>query len=565
MYCNQCGAKLPDDSKFCNFCGKPTVTPAEETVAAPTEETQKAVRQKPVQKAKLGEKKLFGKLPLKWLPVILGGVVVLILAIVLISNAVEEKKRTTILGAIPDPETFFGVSGDHDRYDSWHEHNIEFETADVTKDMTDAYVALLSSSEFPFVLDDTIDHFGGGMVRYIFRYNGSQELYDAKSRQIMVEYNPSYEEVVVNILNSGNFELVPIKPYASDSVSEESTGPAYAPDPEFFFNTGAAEKGDNSMTLVLSGTPGVTVFEYLSVLTDSYGMTEIDSYTEAETWQWRLQKGGDETATVSIALDKRGDGDWDLSFIFGENVTLLQAETQSGGDGIPEPEPAPEPTPTPEPIVSEPALPDPTAFLGGVTPVEDEPADTSGWHVYYRLEIDDGWTATHEYLDLLSDPRFHFELSDHFSNTVLYLNSEYYFFDYTGEESITPACDRYYSDGYQDFSSDVFIWIQKNGQDEYTSISIYYSDDLLVADLGDRASTVPGSVSGSSGGSSDSGGSNNNTSRPCNICDRTGDCQTCGGDGYLWSSASDKEDRNCYSCRNHNGKCTTCNGKGWID
>jgi len=35
---------------------------------------------------------------------------------------------------------------------------------------------------------------------------------------------------------------------------------------------------------------------------------------------------------------------------------------------------------------------------------------------------------------------------------------------------------------------------------------------------------------------------------PCGVCNRSGDCGTCGGDGYLHSSASDEEDRNCYSC-----------------
>jgi len=559
MYCNQCGAKLSDNAKFCQNCGSVV-----DTQPSTREGGGSSCSDDPAEATK--EKKLNPGLSprLKKLLAILGGAVVLILAIVLISNAVAEKKRTTILGTIPDPETFFGVSGDHDRYDSWYEHNIEFGTEDVTKNMTDAYVDLLGSSEFPFVLADTIDHFGGGMVRYIFKYNGSQELYDAQSRQIMVEYNPGYEQVVVNIRNSGNFALVPVEPYASDNMTEESTGSAYAPDPEFFFNTGAAEKGDNSMTLVLSGTPGAAVFEYISVLKDSYGMTEVDSYTEAETWQWRLQKGGGENATVSIGLDKRGDGDWDLSFLFGENVTLLQAEIQSGdhSETGPEATSAPTVSPTPEQEeVSGPTLPDPAAFLGGVTAIEDEPADTSGWHVYYRLEIDDGWTATHEYVELLSDPRFHFELSDHFSNTVLYLKSEYYFFDYTGDEDVAPARDRYYLDDYQDFSSDVFVWIQKNGQSAYTSISIYYSSDLLVSDLGDRASTIPDDASG---GNSGSGGSNN-TRTPCSICNRTGDCQTCGGDGYLWSSAADKENRNCYSCRNHNGKCTNCNGTGWRD
>ena len=238
MYCNQCGAKLSDDAKFCQNCGS-----AVDAQPSSREGVGSSCSDDPSVATK--EKKLNrGPSPrLKKLLAILGGAVVLILAIVLISNAVDGKKRTTILGTIPDPETFFGVSGDHDRYDSWYEHNIEFETEDVTKDMTDAYVDLLGSSKFPFVLDETIDHFGGGMVRYIFKYNGSQELYDAQSRQIMVEYNPGYEQVVVNIRNSGNFELVPVEPYAPESVSEENTEPAYAPDPE----QAETQSGDNGM------------------------------------------------------------------------------------------------------------------------------------------------------------------------------------------------------------------------------------------------------------------------------------------------------------------------------
>lgn len=558
MYCNHCGTKIPDGAKFCQNCGKPTVAPAVETVAAPTEETQNAVGsvkwKKTVQKSNLGEKKLFGKLPLKWMLVILGGVAVLILSIVLISNAVEEKKRTTILGTIPDPETFFGVSGDHVRYDSWYEHNIEFETKDVTKDMTDAYVDLLCSSEFPFTLTDTIDHFGGGMVRYIFEYNGSQELYDAQSLQIMVEYNPGYEQVVVNIRNSGNFELVPAETYNSSGVPAL----AYAPDPEFFFNTGAAEKGDSSMTLVLSGSPGAAVFEYISVLKDSYGMTEVDSYTQATTWQWCLQKGGNENATVSIGLDTRDDGDWDLSFIFGENVTLLQAEALNENTG----NPAPEPTPQPTPAISSRTLPNLRAFLGGVAAIEDKAATVNGHKEYYELDIDDGLKAGQEYLKLLE--KYGFVLSNEIEDTVLYLTTTVYYFDYVGDGKVNPVEDRYHMRDWQEFSCDALLIITKNTRDKYTGINIYYSNDLTVADNGDRASTAPGGASGG-GGSNGTNSDNYDTRRPCSICDRTGDCTKCGGDGYLWSSASGKEDRNCTKCRNHNGKCTYCDGKGWID
>ena len=54
------------------------------------------------------------------------------------------------------------------------------------------------------------------------------------------------------------------------------------------------------------------------------------------------------------------------------------------------------------------------------------------------------------------------------------------------------------------------------------------------------------------------------TKTPCGVCNRSGDCQTCGGDGYLMSSASDEEDRNCYSC-NGRGSCRSCGGDGWLD
>ena len=47
----------------------------------------------------------------------------------------------------------------------------------------------------------------------------------------------------------------------------------------------------------------------------------------------------------------------------------------------------------------------------------------------------------------------------------------------------------------------------------------------------------------------------------CTACRGSGDCSKCGGDGKIWSSASDKENRNCTKC-NGSGRCTTCNGSG---
>lgn len=71
------------------------------------------------------------------------------------------------------------------------------------------------------------------------------------------------------------------------------------------------------------------------------------------------------------------------------------------------------------------------------------------------------------------------------------------------------------------------------------------------------------SGSSSSGGSGDSssGGGSNKVQLPCVICKGSGRCQTCGGTGYLYSSASKKYDRNCYKC-NASGNCFTCGGTG---
>lgn len=215
--------------------------------------------------------------------------------------------------------------------------------------------------------------------------------------------------------------------------------------------------------------------------------------------------------------------------------------------------------------VSEPTLPDPAAFLGGATALENKPAEISGWHVYYQTEIDEGWTAGHEYVDLLSDSRFSFELRESFSYTVLYLTSEYYFFDYTGSESIEPAGGRYYRDGYHDYSGDVCVCLQKNSEENYTGISINYSSDLLVQDFKDRASTVPDEVESSS--STEINHRESYTpdfaKLQCLTCSGSGDCKKCNGYGTVevYLGSGDYTDGTCPECRG-SGKCRTCGGSG---
>lgn len=323
---------------------------------------------------------------------------------------------------------------------------------------------------------------------------------------------------------------------------------ATAPDPDFYLNTAPDSTAGEYRVYSFKGNPTEAVQHYVSVLQDQYELTLVETYSDGSTLGWHLQRGSNENADVDVSINCTGGINWELWISFGNDVELTAAETWD------------KPI---LPTVSGPTLPDPGAFFGGISPVEDEPADASGWQVYYRTQIDEGYDAAHEYVKLLSDPRFGFSLTDSFDDTVLYLLEEYYFFDYTGDGNVEPVHDRYYNDGYVDFSADVFVWVQKNGRDEYTGIGVYYSSDLEVLDLGDRASTLPDYTDGNS--NSDSFGDHNNSPQECNICRGTGECRTCHGDGYLWSSASDKEDRNCYKCHPNYGDCPYCNGTGWRD
>lgn len=215
--------------------------------------------------------------------------------------------------------------------------------------------------------------------------------------------------------------------------------------------------------------------------------------------------------------------------------------------------------------VTEPTLPDPAAFLGGATAQEDHSVGDSGWHVYYQTEIDEGWTAGHEYIELLSDSRFNFELRESFSDTVLYLTSEEYFFDYTGSESVEPVQDRYYRDGYQDYSADLHVCLQKNCDGNYTGMTIDYSLDLIIQDLGDRASTVPDEAESSSSSEIDHRESYTPdfAKLPCLTCGGSGDCKKCNGYGTVnvYLGKGDYTDGTCPECRG-SGKCRTCGGSG---
>ena len=496
MYCIKCGKQLPDEAKFCRFCG----TPVPDGTAPAASSDAPATSAKP--KKKTSPKKLLAVLG------ILLTIVVLFFAASIISIAMVERISVTI----PDPAEYFGVEGEDWRlgtefYDA-ESPEMTYRTVEDPKEAVEDYVKLLCSGDYSLKLVRSFD------VRE-----------DTDEHQWVFDYDP----------DNGFIRFV--DRYARALPEMEVAYRGLREDGAYRFDVDIDYGGSFISTGITCGTD----------------FTHPDEVTP----------GAPEADPVPFVPDEEASAPPEVSE---PAVSSAPAESAEPSSVPADPPAASEPA---DPVISGPVLPDPGAFLGGMDPKENEPGEVSGRRVYYKMDIDDGWTAVQEYIDLLGDPRFKLSMrtpAEDENWTTLYLHREVYFFDYTGPETLTPAQDSYYHKDYIDYSADVFISLSKNGQEEYTAMTVCYSNDFTVADLGDRASTASRlSPRGSTGsGSSTGSGANYDAKVPCNVCDRSGKCQTCKGNGYLYSSASDKEDRNCYSC-NQSGRCTSCNGKGWIE
>lgn len=214
----------------------------------------------------------------------------------------------------------------------------------------------------------------------------------------------------------------------------------------------------------------------------------------------------------------------------------------------------PEPTPA---AVSGPILPSLQSFGNNCL----EEGDTAVYADYSLLYC---WSSINEkfvmeYLELLKSYGF-VQRDYHETSGMIYQ----YTFDYTGSGSVsTFDLDKKYLDC--DGIALYFYYFPAGSSIEY---HIAFGDGLTYADTGERTSQTLTPLEGSPAGgassvSSSSSGSNIApfAQKDCSICRGTGDCTQCGGDGYLYSSASGKEDRNCWKCSG-TGRCTYCNGTG---
>lgn len=253
MYCIKCGTKLPDGAKFCPNCGGAV----NQTGSSKTEEKKPEPEQKKPKKEKARAErpkkelkmpsagKFKGKLPLKKLGIALGAAVVVCIVLGIIGSISENKKLHTIVAQIPDPEAFFGMSAEHTVNEEWS-HKIRFETDEITLEMAEAYVELLRTNKYPFVLkyrdEDIYESTGTVWWTYEIAYTGDGELVNPHDCQIIVEhyasdtYDPFTE---VTVINHTHFELVAAERYTEGGIIEPpaeqetdtSSAPSASPSP----------------------------------------------------------------------------------------------------------------------------------------------------------------------------------------------------------------------------------------------------------------------------------------------------------------------------------------------
>ena len=220
--------------------------------------------------------------------------------------------------------------------------------------------------------------------------------------------------------------------------------------------------------------------------------------------------------------------------------------------------------------VTGPVIPDAFAFFNQEVSHSDE---LQGRMMQCNFIFDpDHIAAAYEYMDLLQNGGFGLVQTGSSEGTTR--DTMYYAFDYTGSGSVNKI-----SAGKM--TGAVIVQVNDFYMYGFCDFFIYYSTDMTVADTGDRCSvtglvdwrnysksTGPmGSGAAEGGGGSSGGGlslgsgTDYGSSLECSFCHGSGDCSTCGGDGYLWSSAADTENRMCYSCSG-SGNCSHCGGTG---
>ncbi|MBR3866997.1 MAG: hypothetical protein IKM54_04290, partial [Butyricicoccus sp.] len=415
---------------------------------------------------------------------------------------------------------------------------------------------------YPFELkNEKVDD--DGDITYELRYNGDGYIWNRSIYQEIDidyfgnDYSSSDDRYVsgVWISRPKNFNIAEREQYDGSVGGAPAAGGAddfsvvSIPDLAHYFSAQNLSEEENEVRFTFDTDPRDAVRYYVELLQNKYHVVLAEVYEDDGAGEWVLHHENDPDAPFTIWVDRAGDGTWEV--ICRLHIFVIQTDWEVWEwpqAAAPEPEPEPEPAPGPQPSSSDPSvIPN---FLDHDASGKYEMTDSSkaGMGSYAALDLNADYVAQN-YVDSLVNMGY----------SVVYTEEDVHSGRLGGifkqwdlrHDGVNASALRNESSGQIRIKLNTYeIW-------DKCTVSVEFADGI----------TMEGFDGGSGGGSSGSGGGSSSnhldSKRPCNICNRTGDCQTCGGDGYLWSSANDKENRNCYSCRN--GKCRTCNGTGWID
>ncbi len=224
-------------------------------------------------------------------------------------------------------------------------------------------------------------------------------------------------------------------------------------------------------------------------------------------------------------------------------------------------------------------VPDPEYFFEGTGLIDEINEHDDVKQVILRSDSE-LWTHAAAYVNLLKySGKYQFDTFDE----DLYSSGDYLWnFEYNGSEEVEDA---YYAqieiNYYKNTNSrDVYaVWITLHDLDNFQLVEndVYDINNIYGTEpaVQETKSTSGNSSNGSSSSfDSDSDWDDDDDdfweddnddlydAKPiCGVCDGDGDCTNCDGDGYVYSTASGKDDRNCPRCSG-SGNCRSCGGDG---
>lgn len=211
-------------------------------------------------------------------------------------------------------------------------------------------------------------------------------------------------------------------------------------------------------------------------------------------------------------------------------------------------------------------LPDPTKFFGCAVG-ENQKHEETGWMVSCKFDLGTGREVVSEFLSVLQSDDYPLELTDAYQINTIGTSAQlftYYCFDYTGiSNKVVGMHYEKQGDLEETVDCDVRLAVYYNYRAGWILVSFFYDDAFVLEDPSVHASKLPVDYTKASDevmASIDNPNWNKDV-LPCTGCDGDGDCSECNDFGYLWSSASDSFDRNCWRC-NNSGICQYCYGTG---